>query len=58
MNNWSGIEPVNLLMLNYTARHDQIKHVNLANNGVRHNTKIKSGKENRQLNPPTSIPKL
>jgi hypothetical protein len=35
----------------------QIQHINLANNQVSHNTKIKSGKEIRKSNPPSSIPK-
>jgi hypothetical protein len=29
----------------------------VANNQVSHNTKIKSGEERRQSNPPTSLPK-
>jgi hypothetical protein len=41
-------------MLNYTPDWDQIKHINLANNQVSHNIKIKSVKEIRQSNPPTT----
>jgi hypothetical protein len=35
----------------------QKEHINLANNQVSHNTKIKSGKENRQSEPPTTLSK-
>jgi hypothetical protein len=45
-------------MLNYTSDKGQIKHVNLVNNEISHNTKIKSGKEIRQSNPPSSLPKI
>jgi hypothetical protein len=45
-------------MLNYTPDQGQMEQVNLANKQVSHNTKIKSGKEVRQSNPPTSLPKI
>jgi hypothetical protein len=35
-----------------------MEHVNLANNQFSHNRKFKSGKEIRQSNPPTSLPKI
>jgi hypothetical protein len=45
-------------MLNYTPDQGQIEHGNLANSQVSYNTKIKSGKEIRQPNQPSSLPKI
>jgi hypothetical protein len=55
--NWSGIEPVNLLLLNYTSGQGQKEQIKLANNQVSHNKKIKSGKEIRQSKPLSSLTK-
>jgi hypothetical protein len=53
INNWSGIEPVNLLSVNYTSRPGQKEHINLANNQVSHTQKLnqekKSGNQIHQL---------
>jgi hypothetical protein len=56
-NDWSGIEPVNLLLLNYNPGQRQKEHFNLAKNQVSYNTKIKSEKEIRQSKPPPSLSK-
>jgi hypothetical protein len=42
VNNSSGIENVNLLAVNYTPIQGQKEHINIANNQVSQNTKIKS----------------
>jgi hypothetical protein len=54
----SGIEPVNLLLLTYLSRPGTEGAHQPTNNQVSHNTKLKSGKEIRQSNPPTNIPKM
>jgi hypothetical protein len=45
------IEPMNLSLLYYTSRLGTEKHINQ----VSHNTKNKTGKENRQSRPPTNL---